>query len=125
MLFRSGGHVDISRAAAASTIVLDLKTPGSGMEKRNRWENLDLLRPSDEVKIVVTSRPDYEWAREVLRQKTVRGRPLPDACPALLSPVHGEVDPATLAGWILEDRLPVRLNLQLHRIIWPAATRGV
>lgn len=124
-MVETGGHVDISLARAATTIVLDLKTPGSGMEARNDWSNLDRLRPADEVKIVLTSRADYEWAREVVRRRTSRGRPLAEACAVHFSPAHGELDPAELAGWILADRLPVRLNLQLHRLLWPHAERGV
>ncbi len=124
-MVETGGHVDIGRAAAATSIVLDLKTPGSGMAARNRWENLDRLRPSDEIKVVLTGREDYLWARRVLAERRCRGRALTDICPVLFSPAAGELEPAALAGWILEDRLPVRLNLQLHRLIWPDAERGV
>jgi len=125
VMVETGGHVPLAPAGAATTVVLDLKTPGSGMEKRNLWENLELLRPSDEVKFVLTSREDYLWAREVLARRQPQGRPLTDICPVLFSPAQGLLEPALLAGWILEDRLPVRLNLQLHRILWPAVTRGV
>ena len=124
-MVETGGHVDISMARAATTIVLDLKAPGSGMEGRNDWSNLDRLRPTDEVKIVLTSRADYDWARDVVRQRTSGGRPLTEICPVQFSPAHGELDPAALAAWILADRLPVRLNLQLHRLLWPLAERGV
>ena len=120
VMVETGGHVDIAAAAAATTVVLDLKTPGSGMAGRNRWENLDLLRPSDEIKFVLTSRRDYLWARDVMQRKQLAG-----VCPILFSPVRDQLDPAVLAGWILEDRLPVRLNLQLHRYVWPDADRGV
>jgi 7-carboxy-7-deazaguanine synthase len=120
VMVETGGHVDIGVAAAATTVVLDIKTPGSGMAQRNRWRNLDLLRPSDEIKFVLTSRADYEWAREVVAERRLTG-----LCPILFSPVEDTLKPADLAGWILEDRLPVRLNLQLHRYLWPAADRGV
>ena len=125
VMVESGGHVDISRALVARTIVLDIKTPGSRMVAHNRWANLDLLRSTDEVKFVLTDRDDYEWARQVLRERTARGAPINEICPVLFSPVHDGLSPADLAGWILEDRLPVRLNLQLHKIIWPEADRGV
>jgi 7-carboxy-7-deazaguanine synthase len=125
VMVETGGHVSLEPAAVATTVVLDLKTPGSGMERHNRWENLALLRASDEVKFVLTSRADYLWAREVLARRRPGGRKLTDICPVLFSPAHGLLEPALLAGWILEDRLSVRLNLQLHRILWPAAERGV
>ena len=125
VMVETGGHVDISRATAATTIVLDLKTPGSRMEQQNRWENLDLLRPSDEVKFVLTGRHDYLWARQVLADRRVRGASIPEVCPVLFSPAEGELEPADLAAWLLEDRLRVRLNLQLHKIVWPHASRGV
>lgn len=120
VMVETGGHVDIAVAAAATTVVLDLKTPGSGMAHRNRWQNIDLLRPADEIKFVLTSREDYLWAREVVAERRLAG-----LCPILFSPVREQLEPADLAGWILEDRLPVRLNLQLHRVVWPAAERGV
>ena len=120
VMVETGGHVDISVAAAATTVVLDIKTPGSGMAQRNRWQNLELLRPADEVKFVLTSREDYLWARQVLAEKELAER-----CPILFSPVREKLEPADLAGWILEDRLPVRLNLQLHRVVWPETDRGV
>jgi 7-carboxy-7-deazaguanine synthase len=125
VMVETGGHVDISRAAAASIIVLDIKTPGSGMEAHNLWANLDRLRPQDEVKLVLTDRADYLWARDLVRAPRSAGRPLTDLCTVLLSPVHGQLDPADLAAWMLEDRLVARLNLQLHKLIWPAAQRGV
>lgn len=125
VMVETGGHVDITPALVASSVILDLKAPGSGMEKRNCWANLDRLRPSDEVKFVLASRADYEWARDVLARRTSRGRPLVDVCTVLFSPVWGEQNPAELAAWMLEDRLPVRLNLQLHKILWPDAQNGV
>ena len=95
------------------------------MERHNRWDNLERLRPSDEVKFVLAGRADYDWARNVLAERRVRGQLLPQVCPVLFSPVWGELDPADLAAWILEDRLPVRLNLQLHKVLWPGVARGV
>ncbi|MFQ5671147.1 MAG: radical SAM protein [Acidobacteriota bacterium] len=126
VMVETGGHVDIRRAlAATATLVLDLKTPGSGMSERNLWSNLARLRPSDEVKFVLTDRQDYLWARQVLASSRVGGKPLTEHCPVLFSPAHPQMEPSRLAAWILEDRLPVRLNLQLHKILWPQAARGV
>lgn len=125
VMVETGGHVDIRPARAAHTIVLDLKTPGSGMEKRNLWSNLEWLRAGDEVKFVLTGRNDYLWARSVLAETTALDRPLPAVCPVLFSPAEGLLTAAELAAWILEDSLPVRLNLQIHKLIWPGVERGV
>ena len=117
----SGGHVDISRVDSRVTVIMDLKAPASGMEKKNRMENLDYVKPSDELKFVLADRGDYEWARELVRERSLEKitRNL------LFSPVHGSLDNRDLAEWILGDRLPVRLQLQLHKYIWPADMRGV
>jgi 7-carboxy-7-deazaguanine synthase len=93
--------------------IVDLKAPGSGECEKNYWENLDCLHPTDEIKIVLASRADYEWTKSVLA-----GRQLAEKCTVLLSPVWGALPPADLAAWILEDRLPVRFQLQLHKILW-------
>jgi 7-carboxy-7-deazaguanine synthase len=116
----TGGSLDIATVDPRAMIVLDLKCPGSGMEERNRWANLDHLKPGDEVKFVVGDRADYEWAREVIRSRDLAAR-----CGVLLSPVHGTLHPRALAEWILEDHLPARLQVQLHKYIWPAEMRGV
>jgi len=116
----TGGSLDIAPVDRRVMIVLDLKCPGSGMLDRNRWANLDLLKPGDEVKFVIADRADYEWARGVLRERRLAGRH-----GLLLSPVHGALHPRLLAEWILEDRLPVRLQVQLHKYIWPPDRRGV
>ena len=89
------------------------KPPGSGEEDRNRWENLAHLAPHDEIKFVLADRADYEWAREV-----IRAQKLAQVCPILFSPVQGELPPAELAEWILADRLPVRMQVQLHKVLW-------
>jgi len=101
-------------------VVLDVKCPGSGMADRNRWENLDRLRPGDEVKFVIADRADYDWTRAIIARHGLAGR-----CGLLLSPVHGLLEPRPLAEWMLADRLPARLQIQLHKYIWPAAMRGV
>ena len=100
---------------------MDLKPPSSGMSHRNRMENLAHLRRGDEVKIVIGDRVDYEWAATVIRDAGYPGNEVV----TLFSPVQGRVAPAELSGWILSDRLPVRLNMQWHKIIWPDAERGV
>ena len=117
----TGGHVDISRVDPRVFVIMDLKCPGSGMEKKNRWSNLEYLKPTDELKFVVRDRADYEWTREA-----VQGRDLRSVCRELiLSPVFGELPHRDLAGWILADALPVRMQLQMHKYIWDPAARGV
>jgi 7-carboxy-7-deazaguanine synthase len=101
--------------------IMDLKCPGSGECERNLWSNLDHLTMRDEIKFVVADRADYEWARD-----TIVARELPRRAGALLmSPVFGQLEPAALASWILEDRLPARMQLQMHKQIWPGIPRGV
>lgn len=108
----TSGAMDISIVDARVSRIVDIKTPGSGEVERNRWENLALLNGNDAVKLVITDRTDYEWARDVLNAH----RDLP--CPVFLSPSYGELAPRTLADWVLEDRLPVRLQIQLHKLLW-------
>lgn len=116
----TGGSLDLSPLDRRVMVVMDLKCPGSGMSQKNRWENLDLLKPSDEVKFVVADRADYEWAREAVVRHHLGGR-----CGVLFSPVHGVLHPRPLAEWVLADRLPVRVQVQLHKYIWPPDLRGV
>ncbi|HET7747363.1 MAG TPA: 7-carboxy-7-deazaguanine synthase, partial [Vicinamibacteria bacterium] len=120
VVIETSGHVALDRLDRRAVVVMDLKAPGSGEGHRNRWENLDVLKPGDEIKVVVSDRPDYEWARDV-----VRGRGLAARWTVLLSPVHGALDPGRLARWILEDGLPVRIQVQLHKYLWPGVERGV
>jgi 7-carboxy-7-deazaguanine synthase len=120
VMIETGGSLDIAGIDPRVRIVLDLKCPGSGMEPRNRWENLQSLKPTDEIKFVLNDRQDYEWARTVLQE-----RRLNDYAVVLFSPVFGVLDAATLAGWILQDRLNVRLQLQIHKLIWSPQMRGV
>ena len=112
----TSGALDISGVDPRVARVMDLKAPDSGEGDKNRWENLGLLTPQDEIKIVVASRTDYEWARELIRE-----RRLDTLCPVLLSPAQGLVDPTALAEWILEDGLNVRFQLQLHKLLWGSA----
>ena len=100
--------------------IVDLKAPSSGEVERNLWANVAELRSHDEVKVVLASRADYEWAREVIARFD-----LPARCTVLLSPIPKDVPPADLAAWILKDGLDVRLQLQLHKILWGPDTRGV
>ena len=109
----TSGALDIAGVDPRVSRIVDIKPPGSGEVERNRWENLALLAPHDEIKFVLTDRADYEWAREVLRDKT-----LERICPVLFSPVQGELAAEQLAEWILQDRLPVRMQVQLHKILW-------
>ena len=120
VMIETGGSLDITGIDPRVRIVLDLKCPGSGMQTRNRWENLASLKPTDEIKFVLNDRGDYEWARGVLRERRLEAR-----AAVLFSPVFGVLDHRELAGWILEDRLNVRLQLQLHKVIWPPELRGV
>jgi 7-carboxy-7-deazaguanine synthase len=109
----TSGALDISHVDSRISRIVDVKTPGSGEVERNRWENFSHLTPRDEIKFVLCDERDYLWAREVLAT-----RHLDHLSPVLFSPVHGELSPGTLAEWILRDRLPVRLQLQLHKLLW-------
>ena len=113
----TGGHRDVSVLDPRARIILDLKAPGSGESEAMRWENLERLEAGDQVKLVLSSREDYEWAREL-----VRGRLAELDCEILLQPVTGALEPRELADWILEDRLEVRLTIQLHALLWPGRT---
>ena len=109
----TGGAMDISKVDSRVSRILDIKTPGSGEAERNRWANLVLLTPQDEVKFVLCGEEDYLWAKQVLIEKRVA-----DRCPVLLSAAQGQLEPARLADWILRDNLPVRLQIQLHKLLW-------
>jgi 7-carboxy-7-deazaguanine synthase len=119
VLLETGGGLDIAGVDPRVRRILDLKCPGSGEAPANRWQNLDLLTPRDEVKFVIADQRDYLWARDVVQE-----RRLAAVCPVHFSPVWGACDPAELAAWILRDRLPVRLQLQLHKLLWPQRSRG-
>lgn len=109
----TSGAVDIAPVDPRVSRVVDVKTPDSGEAARNRMENLELLAARDQLKVVLCSRADYEWARDL-----IRGRDAPLACQALFSPVWGQLEPRALAEWILADRLDVRLQVQLHKVLW-------
>jgi 7-carboxy-7-deazaguanine synthase len=109
----TSGALDVSGVDPRVSRIVDIKPPASGEVARNRWENLAHLNIHDEIKFVLADRADYEWARALLLE-----RGLPVICPVLFSPVQGELPPAQLAEWILADRLPVRMQMQLHKILW-------
>ncbi len=116
----AGAYVIDSVPAGVHRIV-DIKTPGSGEADRNRLENLQLLSPGDELKFVLTSRSDYEWSRDFIRQYRL-GQ---GAVPLLFSPCWGMISAEHLCSWVLEDHLPVRLQMQMHKVIWGAEADGV
>jgi 7-carboxy-7-deazaguanine synthase len=109
----TSGALDIGGVDARVSRIVDLKAPGSGESDRNRWQNLPLLTANDEVKFVLRDRADYEWARQVIAERELAAR-----CPLLFSPVAGELAAPVLADWIVADRLPVRFQVQLHKILW-------
>ena len=109
----TGGALDIAEIDSRVSVVMDLKTPGSGEVERNRYENIAVLKSADQVKFVICDRADYEWSRAKLAEYDLVAR-----CDVLFSPAYGQLDPAELANWILADRLTVRLQVQLHKILW-------
>lgn len=112
----TSGAIDISEVDPRISRIMDLKTPDSGEVDKNRWENIPLLNERDELKFVVCSEADYTWAVARMSEYSLAER-----CPVLLSPSFGQVQPAQLAEWILRDRLPVRMQLQLHKVLWGEA----
>jgi 7-carboxy-7-deazaguanine synthase len=112
----TSGALDIGEVDARVMRVVDIKTPASGEAEKNRWENLLLLTRHDEIKFVLCDESDYQWAKQILQQHR-----LADKCAVLFSPVHGMLDAAKLAEWVLRDRLPVRMLLQLHKLLWSNA----
>jgi 7-carboxy-7-deazaguanine synthase len=121
VLLETSGERDISEVDPRVHRIMDLKAPGSDESHRNRWENIEHLDERDEVKLVLADRADYEWAKGVIEAHHLADR----VNAVLLSPVWGELDPQDLVKWVLEDRLPVRLQIQIHKAIWGAETQGV
>jgi 7-carboxy-7-deazaguanine synthase len=119
VLIETSGSIDITPVDPRAKIILDVKCPGSGEAAKNRWENLDILRPHDEIKFVIAGRDDYDFAKRIVAEKNLDGRTV------LFSPVWGELDMKTLAEWMLADRVGARLQTQLHKHIWGAEARGV
>jgi 7-carboxy-7-deazaguanine synthase len=120
VLVETSGHVLIDSLDRRAVTILDVKAPGSGETHRMEWGNLERLRAHDEVKFVIADRADYEWSLAIVRE-----RGLPKRCAVLFSPVHGVLDPGRLGRWIMEDGAEVRLQVQLHKYLWPGAGRGV
>lgn len=120
VLLETNGCEDISGLDHRVHVIMDLKCPSSGMAERTLWQNLEALKPGDEVKLVIADRTDYEYARQVITEHRLAGH-----CGVLLSTVHGQLEPRLAVEWLLADRLPVRFQLQLHKHIWPPETRGV
>jgi len=121
VLLETGGHRSVEQVPEGVIRVIDVKCPGSGESDKNHWQNLERIRPSDELKFVIQDRADYEYARDIVAKHALTGR----SAAVLFSPVHDVLPPKTLAEWILADRLPVRLQLQAHKYIWGADVRGV
>lgn len=120
VMVETGGHRDISSLPAGVCIILDVKTPDSGELSRMHWPNLERLSGKDAVKLVLCSEADYAWARNFLVESRLAER-----TQVLLSPSHGQLAPKDLVEWMVRDRLPARLNLQLHKYVWPPDMRGV
>jgi 7-carboxy-7-deazaguanine synthase len=109
----TGGAMDIRAVDPRVSVILDIKTPGSGELAKNIWSNLALLKVSDEVKFVLCDRADYDWAKQQLAEHKLN-----QTCPVIFSPVYSQVEPSDLAAWVLADKLPVRMQVQLHKILW-------
>jgi len=109
----TSGYIDISNVNSKVKIIMDIKTPQSREVDKNNWENINLLKNDDEIKFVICNRDDYEWSKEIIEKHMIH-----DKCMVLMSPTTGLMEPRTLAEWILEDSLPVRFQIQLHKILW-------
>jgi 7-carboxy-7-deazaguanine synthase len=120
VLLETGGHRDIARVDPRVQRIMDIKCPSSGQAHANRLENIAHLRATDQIKFVVGDRADYEFAKELMAAHRLSER-----CTVLVSPVFGQMDSRQLAQWILDDHLPVRMHLQMHKYIWPPHMRGV
>ncbi len=121
VLIETSGEADVSAVDPRVHKIMDLKAPASGESARNRWSNLEHLTPRDEIKFVLTDRGDYEWMRDVIRTRVLAER-----TPKLLaSTVFGKLAPRELIAWVLEDKLPVRVQLQMHKYVWAPETQGV
>ncbi len=121
VLVETSGEADVSRVDPRVHKIMDLKAPGSGESHRNRWSNLDHIGPRDEIKFVLADRADYEWMRGTLHDRALAAR----GVALLASTVWGRLSPKSLVDWVLEDGLPVRVQVQLHKIIWGAEAQGV
>jgi 7-carboxy-7-deazaguanine synthase len=120
VMIETGGHRDVSVLPAGVVLIVDVKTPGSGESHKMHWANLERLGPRDAVKFVVCSEDDYAWARDLIRERRLHER-----CQVLLSPSFTQLAAKDLVAWMLRDKVPARLNLQIHKFIWPPDQRGV
>lgn len=120
VMLETGGHVSVARVPSAVIKIIDIKCPGSEESHKMHWANIDLAAPHDEFKFVISSRADYEWSKGIYSDKLQQR-----LNPVLFSPSHDDLPPAELAKWILEDGLPIRLQLQIHKYIWGPNVRGV
>lgn len=120
VMLETGGSLTIKNVDERVMIILDLKCPSSKMMKKNLYENLDLIKPTDEIKFVIGTRQDYEWTKEILKKYELEKK-----CNILLSVVFGMLEPAKLIEWMLEDNLEARFQLQMHKFIWEPNTKGV
>ena len=120
VMLETSGAILIDKVDPRVVRIVDFKCPSSGELEHNCWGNIDLLKPSDEVKFVIGDREDYDWAKSIVNEHDLSSR-----CPVLFSPVHDKLPPTDLAEWILADGLDVRIQLQLHKFIWTPETRGV
>ena len=121
VLLETGGHVSLEQVPSAVHTIMDVKCPGSGEAHTTDRENLNRLDDNDEVKFVIKDRADYDYACDIVRRHVLHDK----VAAVLFSPVHGVLDPRTLSEWVLADRLPVRVQLQVHKYIWSPETRGV
>ena len=121
VLLETSGSLSTAEVPPEVRVILDLKPPDSGEAEQNDWSNLARLRPHDEVKFVLASRGDFDWAAEVIRRHALDQR----VAAVLLSPAWGQLEPASLVGWMLEARVPARLGLQVHKVVWDPEARGV
>ncbi|UCH65964.1 MAG: radical SAM protein [Ignavibacterium sp.] len=116
----TAGNMPIEDIDSRVKIIIDLKCPSSKMEKKNLYDNIDYIKPTDEIKFVIGEREDYEWTKEIMKKYNLDSK-----CEILFSVVFGELEPITLVNWILEDKLDVRFQLQMHKYIWHPETKGV
>jgi len=120
VLLETGGSLPISEVDKRVKIIMDLKCPSSKMMRKNLYENIDHIKPKDEIKFVIGNREDYEWTKVIMDKYKLN-----DKCEILFSVVFGELEPLTLINWVLEDRLKVRFQLQMHKFIWDPQAKGV
>jgi len=120
VMLETGGSLPIKEIDSRVMIIMDIKCPSSGMMKKNLYENINYLKPTDEIKFVFGTRDDYDWSKEVLNKYDLTKK-----CTVLFSVLFGQLEPVTLVEWILEDKLNVRFQLQMHKFIWEPTARGV